>query len=896
MSATSKIDDLKLKESLRRARQRRTLTHLFDAAVPEHVRYEGVVNTNEQSIVTPVEIGKHNLSPFILHLASAMPSPEELLAQEDFTPIRLNLLHAMRPERIEQVVVNHVNDLVLEQHEIRSQLAEDYAVSSPSMIYEPLLIDHPRSFDVLLPYARGIRLPPTFTLTMQSAFEPAPMPDDIFSYFDLPEDEEESIVLRNEDDSDVLDLDIIESELETDTESVPQGFNSGDSTSHQPSATWMPFGWKRAIAGFVAISFVFVLPLHAMNLVQELREAKTTIETSSFNAVNLFNDGTTAASLQDTALAQNFFTDAGRKFAQAQTTIDQLGAGTQLLLSAVPTTRGSYKTGEALVSAGTSLSRAASRLTQGLEEIQNDVNPTPVSRSQLLRTFMNSALPHVEDANRTIEQLNSNDIPEAYRDQFTQLQTSLPLLMASMYDLEEMARFAETVLGAQGSKRYLLIFQNNTEMRATGGFMGSFAEIKVNNGVLEHLNVPGGGTYDLQGYLKTSLIAPKPLQLLKARWEFQDANWFPDFPTSARQMIQFYNDSGGPSLDGVIAVNAQYVVDLLKLLGPIEMPDYDRVIDSENFMFEAQKIVELEYDKVENKPKQFIGDLAPMLIDRAVETSSERFMEFVDILGKGLAKRDIQVYLTDDTLQQTILARGWGGAILQTAGDYLMIVDSNLGGGKTDAVIRQRANLDVRIDDNGTITNTLTITRTHNGLKNALFSGVNNVNFLRVYVPKGATLLSASGFSIPDVRLFEEPSANWTIDDDVYYNVAKEKIDPASGTAIFEESGKTVFGNWVQTAPGDTSTVRFVYTLPFSINTLNAQSWNDQFKKLLGIPKTERYTLVVQKQSGVMDRTTEVRFETPFNLSTIWSSFDDRATFTNESDTFIGLLLLANTL
>ena len=62
-------------------------------------------------------------------------------------------------------------------------------------------------------------------------------------------------------------------------------------------------------------------------------------------------------------------------------------------------------------------------------------------------------------------------------------------------------------------KRYLLIFQNNTEMRASGGFMGSFAVMDFSNGQVSNLNVPGGGTYDTEAGLKSKIVAPKPLQL-----------------------------------------------------------------------------------------------------------------------------------------------------------------------------------------------------------------------------------------------------------------------------------------------------------------------------------------------------------------------------------------------
>src|SRR3989339_468312 len=96
----------------------------------------------------------------------------------------------------------------------------------------------------------------------------------------------------------------------------------------------------------------------------------------------------------------------------------------------------------------------------------------------------------------------------------------------------------------------------------------------VLRGEIERINLPGDGSYNLQGALQLRVEAPKPLSLLNARWEFQDTNWFPDFKASAQKLLEFHASAGGPTVDGVIAVNARFVADLLNILGPVEMPSY----------------------------------------------------------------------------------------------------------------------------------------------------------------------------------------------------------------------------------------------------------------------------------------------------------------------------------
>ncbi|KKW33413.1 MAG: hypothetical protein UY76_C0003G0018 [Candidatus Uhrbacteria bacterium GW2011_GWA2_52_8d] len=325
----------------------------------------------------------------------------------------------------------------------------------------------------------------------------------------------------------------------------------------------------------------------------------------------------------------------------------------------------------------------------------------------------------------------------------------------------------------------------------------------------------------------------------------------------------------------------------------MEMEDYDLTINEENFIFEAQKIVEYEYDKQTNSPKAFIGDLAPKLVERAIEKTSEDFLATLDLLNAGLSTKDLQLYLSEETLQREIIDRGWGGELKWTDGDYLMVVDTNLGGGKTDGVIEQDVDVQVDISEDGTITNTLTISRTHYGIQGLLFTGVNNVDYLRVYVPKGSTLLSATGFSIPDRSLFEIPDEDWEIDDDLAYGLLTSSIDPVSGTVISEEHGKAVFGNWVQTKPGTTSTITFRYALPFKLETpQDGRGMMASLRSLVGLPQTETYSLTVQKQPGVLDRTTRIQVNLPDNLNPLWSSHDLADTqLSNATDALFAILI-----
>jgi hypothetical protein len=888
-SVTAKTKTDRVKDMIRRRTSARQSTQLMDHAVPQAVLFSGILPDAPVPHKTPVRVvAEHALSPFIVELKTP-EAPEKIIEETEIRLHSANLLDGAPIAPAKKTVApirQQKEDLKLATQDIDGQLGEETPVAEP---VAPVDVPAPVRTAAPTPQASPARnrtaiaaAPIAAKMNIEElAPPPKPIapPENVFAHLDLPEEEPEPM------------------------ESEPVEFEAGKIAIRPVrrhsfrfpalSDFALPLGWQRTIGAFVLLSFAFVLPLHAMQVAQQLREAKISIASTGAAALADLQQGAQSALTHDAQAAANSFGSANSHFSAAQQTVDDLGAATGLLLSSLPMSQREYKTGTSLIEAGNALSLAGNRLADGFLAMQNELEPTPVSRLQIMTEYVASAMPHLEAARASADRANSDDLPADQRADLLDLQAKLPVLTASLQEFLDFSDIGQTVLGAHGKRRYLLVFQNNTELRPTGGFMGSYAEIDVENGSITRMYVPGGGTYDLQGSLTDFVAAPEPLRLLSARWEFQDTNWFADFPSSARQMLEFYGAAGQPSVDGVIAVNATYIADLLALLGPIDLEEYGRTMTSENFVFEAEKIAELEYDKVENQPKAFIGDLAPKMLDRVLDADPNLFLSILQDVSDGLVDRDVQIYFTDEDLQKRILALGWGGDIKATSGDYLMVVHTNLGGGKTDGVISDHIDVHAAIGVDGTITNTVTITRVHDGMAGAMFTGVNNVDYVRVYVPKGSKLLSASGFSIPDSTLFESPDENWQIDTDVYASEQSETIDEASNTKIFEESGKTVFGNWMQTKPGTSSTITFTYELPFHLQSLSKtrESLLTKLKDLVGVPQTEGYSIMIQKQSGVLERETSFSLDVPPELQLLWSSHDiSRATFQNSTDAVLSAL------
>ena len=652
-----------------------------------------------------------------------------------------------------------------------------------------------------------------------------------------------------------------------------------------------PRGWARTLVSLAGLAFLFILPFQGWTYYKNLKDDKAIIEGHGMAAVEHLKSVEGGEDLTGALFA---LSQANESFKLAGEELSQINGLVLEMASLIPEAGKKVQTAEALIVLGDNLTGAATLLAKGAHGLLESEDTNLVTKIDVMISYVKQAKPLILEAEAQAQNIDINSLPKEYQNSFELVFENLAFINDSLDDFLALGETMELFLGKDMKQRYLFVFENNTEIRPTGGFMGSFALIDIDRGEITNIEVPGGGTYDMQGSLDQDVIAPEPLRLIADRWEFQDSNWFSDFPTSAEKMIWFYEHSGGPTPDGVIVITATVMERLLEIYGPIAMPEYGREFTAENFIEETQKIVELEYDKVENKPKKVIGDMAPILLDRMLNANRDQFIKTINVLGEMLRQKHVLLYHRNIEIQNELMKQGWTGEIKSNSEDYLMVVNANIAGAKTDGVISQDVDLKTEISEDGEAINTLTITRTHNGIKNEGFSGVNNVNYLRVYVPRGAELINASGFNPPDQELFDEPREGAIVDIDLAETEGSWSFHN-SGAKINNEFGKTVFGGWTQTMPGQKTITVFKYRLPFKLKTTNADNFVATVKEKLGFPVTQTYSLFWQKQPGMKDINFSHNIIYPARFEALWSNVPEllRGTWTQtlNTDAFVALLL-----
>ena len=640
--------------------------------------------------------------------------------------------------------------------------------------------------------------------------------------------------------------------------------------------------WKK-VGVFTLLAVLLVLPLQLYISLNKVENINGQVLGASQLGLTHMHQAVMAGAGFDLSGAEQEFSLAEDEFTTAQLSLKQIGALANKLSSFVP----DIDAGQKLLKVAGETAQIGQHLVRVANVWQSFPDNFAVENKnkinwQQAEIEMNQALGKASSAMATLEETDLENTKLApYKVQFEELKQKIPEITGWLSQARDMFAMMAYALGIDEPKRWMLVFQNNAELRPSGGFMGSYAIVDMKDGQVADMQVPGGGFYDLKGSLTTAVDAPYPFHLFSSIWQPWNANWFPDFPASAQKIMWFYDKSGGSTVDGVIAFTPDVLEKILKLTGEIDMPEYKTTVNAENFVRMTLIEVELEYDKEENQPKKFIADLLPKVLKKLAEIDKQKMLDVWNALSSSLKEKHLLLYFNDETMQKKASDFGWTGEMLNTARDYLSVVQTNIAGGKTDRVIKTKIGHQVELTDDGAMIDTVTFSKEHNGKAGDVFEGHVNTDYVRFYVPQGSKLMSAEGFDAsPADRQFQVAA----LEQDPHLEKYEKNlaVDESSGTRITEEFGKTVFANWMNVAPGESKTVKIKYLLPFkytgvkmAVADQDYNFWDLINKYFLGKEKKavkqrngeQVYSLLIQKQSG----TDGVEFASKIEFGENWA-------------------------
>jgi hypothetical protein len=390
---------------------------------------------------------------------------------------------------------------------------------------------------------------------------------------------------------------------------------------------------------------------------------------------------------------------------------------------------------------------------------------------------------------------------------FEKVSQLLPIAPDTKKELEAIDTLVSGMTKADGVTRsYLILLQNNYELRPGGGFLGQYAILKIKDGKLVSSFVEDANLLDQRITVKVTPPYPLTKYMQLRNWKFRDSNFSPDFPTNVGK-AQYFARLGGQSgsYDGVFAVNADVLDHVLALTGPITIPGYG-TYDGNGSAMKLEEQVEKAYlgDDVAAEAKQarknVMKTLAAQILSRIA--TMENIPKVSSLVLEELRDKNVQLWFKDATLEAAVASVHWDGSITKDwTKDYLMVVDANMGALKTDYYVKRSLDYVIDFTDDipkATVTYTYDHTATHGDWRTSDYH-----TYTRIYAPMGSKYIDQSRLHTGGV----------TSQDSVEFK-------------------KTVFGYKVDCLIGQTLPTAISYTLPSNITP-------------------DDYELLIQKQSGV---------------------------------------------
>jgi hypothetical protein len=480
-----------------------------------------------------------------------------------------------------------------------------------------------------------------------------------------------------------------------------------------------------------------------------------------------------------------------------------------------------------------------------------------------LKKALTASQQEVAQASTLLADVDGSIIPADKQPSFEDFKTKFPEMQAALNVSVDYAKFFENMINAQGYKRYLIMFQNGSELRPTGGFPGTYGVVSFKDGKLDTIFVDD--VYNLDGQLKAHIIPPIQMQHITPTWGMRDANWYVDFPTSAKNIESFYKQEANQSVDGVIIINPEMIQKILAIVGPIEMPQYHLTLTADNVLTTIQD--QVEYGANRTQPKQIVKDFAPLLLQKIYDAGSDKWLAIFNTLILSMNQKDVLMNFNDLSLESFVTDKGFGGQVQKAVGqDYLMATITNIKGSKTDAVTDTSMSVETSFNQTDAV-HTLTITRQHNGGNEKYgFYNKQNPSYVRVLVPEGAQLISVSGNDKPSFKTLVNyaQDKSFVRDDQLTKFETSGLTDANSGVTTYREAGKSEFGFWLITDPGKSKTVTVMYRVPNAL-------------------KDNTYQLYVQKQPALKVKQFAFTLNPPTGLTPDASA----PVFTQKDDSYL---------
>jgi len=421
----------------------------------------------------------------------------------------------------------------------------------------------------------------------------------------------------------------------------------------------------------------------------------------------------------------------------------------------------------------------------GLQGVATDSAQTTQDRITFLTESIEGIVPHLSTIENKLSQIEKelDQIdPNRYPEEFHGLKIKSNLLKAKeglseaiklLKNGQPILSQASWFLGKDSPRNYLLMFQNDAELRPTGGFWTAYALIKVDKG--KFTPILSEDIYALDTRYNSRVPAPRPIKAYHINvpyFNLRDLNISPDFSVSMGNFMEIYNkiSPNKTKIDAVVAIDTHILVDLVKILGRVGVSgfgnfsaDPDKRCDGcPQIIYQLEWLAGRPRNYLETNRKGFLGPLMNSILSNIMGSEKSKIGPLAEAFLNNIYQKHILFYFPDETMENAAKSINIAGAITPTDGDYFHLNDANMASAKTNLFLKQKIKHEITSQSNQ-IEHKITITYLNptrasncNLEKGDLcLNAPKYRDWFRFYVPTGSKLIKMTGSEVEPVQ-YEE--------------------------------------------------------------------------------------------------------------------------------------------
>ena len=297
---------------------------------------------------------------------------------------------------------------------------------------------------------------------------------------------------------------------------------------------------------------------------------------------------------------------------------------------------------------------------------------------------------------------------------------TFPNFFSNVGDIREISSIglsnSKSLIGFNGDKNYLLVFQNTAEARGTGGIIGAYAVIKLHKG---NLTVEKkGSNVDLKHLSKLPInLGSKFYNLYgNAPAIWQNSNESPHFPYAAKIWLSLWQHQSDQILDGVISVDPEAISYVLSVIGPVSLPSGE-VINSSNVVKKTLSTSYARYATDNIKRKEYLVEIMSLVLNKLSRTNNLEKLKVANALMAPYSQHRLLFYSTNPHTQSAIEKTKFGGTLSNAVNNEYRVVILNTSGNKMDYYLTKKISLrSLACSKEPKTQITVTLTNTYDGL------------------------------------------------------------------------------------------------------------------------------------------------------------------------------------